>query len=112
MVVMNGRHFFLGNSRAPGNPIAQALSLLVFAVLLVGAVFMGAIVLATLVGLAVIAYLALRVRAWWLGRKPRGRGPNGGGGPGPAKGIRYIEGEYEVISADADASRRRSGQRH
>jgi hypothetical protein len=108
---MNGRYFSLGNPRTPGNPFAQALSLLVFAVLLVGAVFMGAIVLATLVGLAVIGYLALRIRAWWLGRQPRGRGPNGGGGPGrPAKGIRYIEGEYEVIDADAEAARRRTGQ--
>ena len=108
---MNGRYFSLGKSRAPGNPFAQALSLLVFAVMLVGAVFMGAIVLAALIGLAVIGFVVFKVRAWWLGRTPRGGGPNGGGGPGrPAKRIRYIEGEYEVIDADADASRRRSGQ--
>ena len=109
---MNGRYFSLGNSRLPGTPLTQALSLVVFAVLLVGVVFMGAIVLAALISLAVVAFLVLKVRAWWLGRKPHGRGPRGGGGSGrPAKGIRYIEGEYEVIDAHAEAERRRSNER-
>jgi len=102
---MNGRHFSFGTS---GNPLVQVLSLVVFGVVLVGAVIMGAVVLAALVGLAIIAYLVLKVRAWWLRRHPRGPGSNGGPG-GPAKGVRYIEGEYEVVDADADAARRRSG---
>ncbi|HEX7236604.1 MAG TPA: hypothetical protein VF405_06550 [Gammaproteobacteria bacterium] len=105
---MNGRYFSLGTSR---NPLAQALSLLVLAVVLVGAVIMGAFVFLTLLGLAVIAFLGFRVRAWWLRR--HGRGPRDGGpGPGrPAKGIRYIEGEYEVLDADAEAERRHSSER-
>ena len=104
---MKGRPFSFGSS---GNPLAQILAVLVFAVVLVGAVFMGVIVLAALVGLGVIAFLAFKLRSWWLRRGPRGGGSNGGG-PGPAKGIRYIEGEYEVIDADADAERRRDGTR-
>jgi hypothetical protein len=108
---MNGRFSSFGTS---GNPLAQALSLLVFAMVLIGAVIMGAVVLAAIVGLAIVAFVVLKVRAWWLGRNSRGQGPGGGPGAGPgrpAKGIRYIEGEYEVIDADADAERRRSGER-
>ena len=101
---MNGRSFSFGNS---GNPLVQVLSLLVFAVVLVGAVILGAFVLAVILGLAVIAFIGFKLRAWWLRRGP----PGGGSGPGrPAKGVRYIEGEYEVMDSD-HAERRRSGER-
>ena len=113
---MNGRYFSFG---ASGNPLAQILSLVVFGVLLVAAVIMGAFVLLTLLGIAVIGFLAFSIRGWWLrrkhggGRGPNGRGPGGSGGPGEAaKSIRYIEAEYEIVDgdadADADAERQRS----
>jgi hypothetical protein len=105
---MNGRQFTFG---APGNPLAQILSLLVFGVVVVGAVIIGSFVLLTLLGLAAIGFIAFWIRAWWLGRKLRGRGPFDDGPGNPAKGIRYIEGEYEVVDADADTARRRSGGR-
>ena len=107
---MNGRYIPFGNSR---NPLAQALSLVVLAVVLVGAVIMGAFVLMAVLGFAAIALLGFTLRNWWLRRQAGGRGPNdgGGSGPGPAKGIRYIEGEYEVIDSDADTERRRSNER-
>jgi hypothetical protein len=107
---MSGRSFSFGNS---GHPLAQALSLVVLGVVLVGAVIMGVFVLMALLGLGVLGFLGYKLRGWWLNRgagsSPDGRGP----GPGrPAKGIRYIEGEYEVLDADADAERRRSGDPH
>jgi hypothetical protein len=103
---MNGRSFSFGNS---GNPLVQALWLLVFAVGLLGAVIMGAFVLMAILGIAVIGFLGLQVRAWWLRRKRPGGGPGGdASGPGrPAKGIRYIEAEYEVIDSEAAERRRR-----
>jgi len=104
---MNGR-FLPGGSN---NPLVQILSVLVFAVVLAGAVIMGAFVLAALVGLAVIAFVGLKVRAWWLRRGPPGGGANGGGPGRPAKGVPYIEGEYEVIDTDTEAERRRGGPR-
>jgi hypothetical protein len=78
---------------------------------LIGAVIMGAVVLAALLGLAIVAFVVLKLRGWWLRRSSRGRGGPDGGGPGsnpggPAKGIRYIEGEYEVIDPETDPERR------
>jgi hypothetical protein len=72
-------------------------------------------VLAAFVGFAIVAVAVLKLRGWWLRRSSRGRGGPDGGGPGsgpggPAKGIRYIEGEYEVVDPDADPERR-SGER-
>jgi hypothetical protein len=104
---MTGRQFSFGVS---GHPLAQLLAMLVMGVVLVAAVVMGAFVLMVLLGLFVIGYIAFWIRAWWRSRRSGGRGPFGKG-PGPAKGIRYIEGEYEVIEADADAARRRSDTR-
>ncbi len=106
---MNGRVFSFGTS---GNPLTQILSLLVFAVLLVGALIMGAVVIALVLGLALIGSLVFAVRIWWLKRKLRGQPPFQGDAepPGPAKGARLIEGEYEVLREDdaqAEAERRR-----
>jgi hypothetical protein len=102
---MNGRQFSFGTS---GNPLLQVLSLLVFGVLLVGAVIMGAVVLTVLLGFTVIVGLVFSVRLWWVRRKLRGRGPFDGGPqpPGAANDAHLIEGEYEVIDTDADATER------
>jgi hypothetical protein len=107
---MNGRQIHFG---VPGHPVAQFLAMIVMAVVLVGALVMGAFVLVALLGLAVIGYVVFALRAWWRRRTSGGQqqGPSGGGPqPGPAQGGRYIEVEYEVISSDADAERRRSGK--
>jgi hypothetical protein len=102
---MNGRVF---SFRSSGNPLAQILSLLVFGVLLIGALIMGAFVIALLIGIAVIAGVVFAIRVWWLRRKFGGGPPEP---PGPAKGVRLIEGEYEVVSEpDAEAERRRRQQ--
>jgi hypothetical protein len=108
---MTGRSFSFGNS---GNPLAQGLALVVLAVILVGAVIMGAFVLMALLGMALLGFVGYTLRGWWLRRRAgRGGSFGGPGGPEPGgqtKGIRYIEGEYEVIE-DAEAKRRRSRDR-
>jgi hypothetical protein len=106
---MDGRHFRFNAS----NPIAQLLSVLVLGVVIVGAVIMGAFVLLAFLGIAAIGFIVLAIRGWWLRRTLRGRGSEGGGPGRPAKGIRYIEGEYEVVDdGDTDAERRRSGNQN
>ena len=107
---MNGRYLPFGNA---GNPLTQIVSMLVLGVALAAAVIMGAFVLMAIVGFAAIAFVAFSIRVWWLRRKYGRRGGPGGGAAGTAKGIRYIDVEYEVVDpdADADAARRRPRER-
>jgi uncharacterized iron-regulated membrane protein len=105
---MNGRQIHFG---VPGHPVAQFLAMIAVAVVFVGALIMGAFVLVALLGLAVIGYVVFAIRAWWRKRTAGRRGPSADGPqPGPAKGVRYIEGEYEVIEDATDAERHRSGK--
>lgn len=95
-----------------GSPLGQFLAMIIMGVVLVGAVILGGFVLLALFGIFVVGYAIFWVRAWWRWRMARGRGPSDpGAAPGPAKGVRYIEAEYQVVDAhaDADAARRGSG---
>jgi len=91
---MNPRQSVYGIS---GGPLAQALSVLVFGVLLVAAFVMGAVLLAVLAGLGLLAWLVFSVRLWWLRRKlgPSARAA-GGDEPAPPAG-QLIEAEYTVL---------------
>jgi len=107
---MNGRLFSFGK---PGNPLAQILSLLVFAGLLALALIMGAFIIAVLIGVTVVFGTVFAIRAWWFRRKLRGGPSSDGGGypyestqPKPAP-KRLIEGEYVVVNEpDAEDARR------
>src|SRR5690349_5386655 len=108
---MNGRVFSFGKS---GNPLAQILSVLVFAALLALALITGALIIAVLIGVAVIFGAVFAARAWWFRRKIRGGPPSRDGGgypyeqpePKPAP-KRLIEGEYEVVKEpDAEDARK------
>jgi hypothetical protein len=104
---MSGRLFSIS-----GHPVGQFLAMIVMCVVLVCAVFIGAFSFLFFLGLLVIGYSAFWLRACWRWRTGRNRGPSdSGSATGPAKGIGVIEGEYEVVEADADAARRGSGTR-
>ena len=85
--------------RPPSNPILQALYLLLGGILLVGAVILGAFVLAFVLAFAVIAVLVFYARVWWLSRRIAGRGGSSGTGrgSGPARSG-LLEAEYTVVS--------------
>ena len=83
------------------NPLFQLAGLVVGAVVAVGAILLGAVVLAFILGFAVIAGLFFYVRLWWMRRQlgqrrsgPRGRGQGGARGEPPGE---IVEVEYTVV---------------
>lgn len=91
----------------PKNPIMQVLSLLAFGVILIGAVLMGAIVLAFVIAFAAVFAVVFWIRLWWLARRMRRQGGGSSGDP-RSDGSEYIEVEYKVVDErDERRSRRR-----
>ena len=78
--------------RAPSNPITQALVLIGAAMLAIGAIFIGAIILVLFLGLAVIAGLVFYMRLWCLQRRAAQTEASG-----PPKSQEYVEAEYTVV---------------
>jgi hypothetical protein len=114
---MGVRHYSFGTS---GNPLVQALWMVLGAVLLVGALVMGAVVLSALFALGAVAAGVFALRVWWLRHKLRRDGAyhgangsqTGENGDEGRTAPRLIEGEYTVVDErDADEARRPSGRR-
>jgi hypothetical protein len=86
--------------RPPSNPVLQVLYIIVGGVLLIGAVIVGAFVLAFVVGFAIIAGLIVYARVWWLSRKLAKRAGSSGSsrGRGGASKTEALEVEYHVVS--------------
>ncbi len=104
---MTGR---LSSFSISGHPVGQVLAMIVMGIVLLGALFMGAIVFLLLLGIFVVGYSAFWLRAWWHWRTSRGRAPSdSASAAGPVQSVGYIDGEYEIVEADADAARRGSG---
>ena len=76
----------------PENPLLQFVALVVAAIVAVGAVFLGAILLSLFLGLAVIVGIVLYVRLWWLGRSLSKRAERKGARSGD-----FVEVEYTVV---------------
>jgi fumarate reductase subunit C len=57
-------------SQSPTNPVSRLFTALVAALALVGFFFFGLIVVVFLLAVLLAFGLVLRVRAWWLQRKP------------------------------------------
>lgn len=75
---------------ASGNPILQIAGLIVGAVVTVGAILVGAVVLSFAIGFAVLAGLVLLVRVWWLRRRmERAAGPGSRRPTGEIAGVEY-----------------------
>lgn len=83
--------------KPPTNPFLQILYFLVGSVLLIGAVLMGAVILAFVFGFAVILGLIIYVRVWWLKRKFARSGRKPPGEPSQSSESELIEVEYTVI---------------
>jgi hypothetical protein len=89
---MNGRYFTVGTST---NPVMQVLYLLVGGILLIGALLIGSVILAVVLGFALIFGVAIWLRIWWFRRK-LGKTPGRRGHRRDADG-EVIEVEYTVV---------------
>jgi hypothetical protein len=88
------------------NPLIQALSLVVAAVLLGLALVVGAVVLGVLLAVAAVGAIAIAARIWWLQRKIRAATAGDAAGRSTRQAI---EGEYTVVDEnDAKSGRPRS----
>jgi membrane protein implicated in regulation of membrane protease activity len=99
-------HYF---TPPPMNPLSAILAGMLTVLALVGAFFFGVFILILVVGLAVLTWLILTLRLWWLRRRWNGRA--GGRGQDPfvredrvknAEG-QVIDADYEVISRREDS---------
>ena len=79
---------------ASENPILQVAGLILGALVAVGAVLVGAVVLSFIIGFAVLAGLVLFVRLWWLRRRMEKSAGSRATGRGPAE---IVEVEYTVV---------------
>jgi hypothetical protein len=82
----------------PTNPFVQMLGLVVGIVLFIGAVLLGGIMLAALMGFLLVAGVIIYVRVWWLTRKAVGR---------QRREDSFIEAEYQVIKPSTRDDERR-----
>ena len=92
-----------------GNPLIQALSLIVAAGLVALAFVIGAVVIGVVLALGAVAALTLAIRIWWLQRTAR----HAAAGDVSDRSVRQvIEGDYTVVGeANAKSGQPRSVSR-
>ena len=91
----------IGNVQTPVNPLLRAVYFVVGVIVLAGALFFGAIVLAFVVGFIVIATAVAAVRFWWI-RKKLEKAAAGATRSAAAAG-RIIEGEFAEVREQTSA---------
>jgi len=89
------------NQRVPTNPVVQVVAVMVAVVVAIGAVFVGAVVLSFLVGFALIGWVILMVRLWWLRRQTSSR-----------SGTRRESGPSEIVGVEYTVLKERSVKQH
>ena len=81
-----------------GNPLIQALSLIVAAGLVALAFVIGAVVIGVILALGAVAALTLAIRIWWLQRTARHAAA---GDVSDRSARQVIEGDYTVVGETA-----------
>jgi small-conductance mechanosensitive channel len=85
------------NFRMPSHPLLQIAYVLVGGIVLIGALFMGAVLLTVALGLGLIVGAAALLRAWWLGRSGPGPARSRPAQARPAAG-KLLDAEYSVVA--------------
>ena len=91
------------------NPLVQAFSIVLGAVLLVGAALLGAFIFAIALGIGVIFAAILILRMWWMQRKiaaahKSGSAPFATASSGSSAQGRVIDVEYTVVDGKSNES--------
>jgi uncharacterized protein (DUF58 family) len=82
-----------------GNPIANALVVLVGAIVIAASIVLGFVAFVVLGSIVLVLGAIVGLRVWWFNRKLR-RGVQGQAKQGPAARGGVIEGEYHVVKGD------------
>ena len=88
------------NYRIPaGNPIANALVVVVGALVIGASIVLGFFAFLVLAGIVLVLGAIISLRVWWFNRKLRREMDKQPPQPGSAH-VRVIEGEYHVVKGD------------
>ena len=86
-----------------GNPLANALVVVVGAIVIAVSFVLGVVALVALASALVVMAAIIGVRVWWVNRRLGGRrGSHADQDNGNATGKAVIEGEYRVVGSDGD----------
>ncbi len=89
-----------------GNPIANALVVIVGALAIGAFIVLGVVAFVALGGILLVLAAVLGIRMWWLQRKISAKGPKSDPRPqSQAANTTVIEGEFQVVSSDTDENR-------
>ena len=85
-----------------GNPIANALVVIVGALAIAASIVLGFVAFVVLGSIVLVLAAIVGIRVWWFNRRLRREAgaarPGGPAEPGPPGGV--IEGEYHVVKGD------------
>jgi len=88
-----------------GNPIANALVIIVGALAIGASIVLGFVAFVVLSSIILIFAAIIGIRLWWFNRKLAKTGAGGTNGPhGPGKPAGVIEGEYRVVVEERENS--------
>ena len=82
-----------------GNPIANALVVIVGALAIAASIVLGFVAFVVLGSVILVLAAIVSIRIWWFNRRLRRRG-TGPGGPEQQPPGGVIEGEYHVVKGD------------
>ena len=89
---------YIKNELPGGNPLANALVVILGAIVIGVSVVLGFFAFLALSAVILVAASAIGVRAWWIGRQmPKNAEPDG------SKQGEYIEGEFHVVKKDKNS---------
>ncbi len=80
------------------NPLVQIAAIVVAALVVVGAVLLGAVVLSFFIGFAILVWLVLTIRLWWLRRRMRRGETSDGTQRGEIVGVEYTVVEERSVN--------------